>query len=103
VKPVILLGCYRCIFHGTGSSAQHCQNYGIQYTVRCNLKLQDEDIQFSDGTSVEQTNKKFFELTPVEFEVKDSFTGYDTSVHLESSDDRRYTSLISERLLVNLY
>jgi hypothetical protein len=68
----------------------------MQYTVRCNLKLQDEEIQFSDSASVEHTNKKFFELTPVEFELKDSFTGYDTAVHQESSDDRRYTSLISQ-------
>ena len=63
--------------------------------------MQDEEIQFSDGSSVDQTNKKFFELIPVEFEVKDSFIGYDTNVHQESSDDRRYTSLISECLLIN--
>jgi hypothetical protein len=67
------------------------------------LKLQDEEIQFSDGTSVGQTSKKFFELTPVEFEVRDSFTGYDTNVLQDSSDDRRYTSLISECLLINSY
>jgi hypothetical protein len=24
-----LLGCYRCIFHGTGNSVQLCQNFGI--------------------------------------------------------------------------
>jgi len=48
----------------------------------------DEEIQFSDGSSVGQTNKKFFELTPVEFEVKESFTSYDTGVHQEISDDR---------------
>jgi hypothetical protein len=29
VKPVFLLGCYGCIFHGTGNSAQLCQNFGI--------------------------------------------------------------------------
>jgi hypothetical protein len=28
VKPV-LLGCYGCIFHGTGNSVQLCQNLGI--------------------------------------------------------------------------
>jgi hypothetical protein len=28
VKPIFLLG-YRCIFHGTGNSAQLCQNLGI--------------------------------------------------------------------------
>jgi hypothetical protein len=26
---VVLLGCYGCIFHGTGNSAQLCQNFGI--------------------------------------------------------------------------
>jgi hypothetical protein len=29
VKPVFLLSCYGCIFHGTGNSAQLCQNFGI--------------------------------------------------------------------------
>jgi hypothetical protein len=29
MKPVFLLGCYGCIFHGTGNSAQHCKNFGI--------------------------------------------------------------------------
>ena len=29
VKAVFLLGCYGCIFHGTGNSAQLCQNLGI--------------------------------------------------------------------------
>jgi hypothetical protein len=29
VKPVFLLGCYGCIFHRTGNSAQLCQNFGI--------------------------------------------------------------------------
>jgi hypothetical protein len=29
VKPVFLLGCYECIFHGTGNSAQLCQNFRI--------------------------------------------------------------------------
>jgi hypothetical protein len=29
VKAVFLLGCYWCIFHGTGNSAQLCQNVGI--------------------------------------------------------------------------
>jgi hypothetical protein len=30
VKPVFLLDCYICIFHGTGNSAQLChQNFGI--------------------------------------------------------------------------
>jgi hypothetical protein len=29
VKPVFWLGCYGCIFHGTGNSAQFCQNFGI--------------------------------------------------------------------------
>jgi hypothetical protein len=29
VKPVFWLGCYGCIFHGTGNSAQLCQNFGI--------------------------------------------------------------------------
>ena len=26
---VFLLDCYGCIFHGTGNSAQLCQNFGI--------------------------------------------------------------------------
>jgi hypothetical protein len=54
------------------------------------LKLQEEEIHFSDGTSIGASNKNFFELTPVEFEVQGSFTNYDTSAHQESSDDRRY-------------
>jgi hypothetical protein len=29
VKPVFLLGCYGCIFHGTGNSAQLCKIFGI--------------------------------------------------------------------------
>jgi hypothetical protein len=29
VKPILWLGCYGCIFHGTGNSAQLCQNFGI--------------------------------------------------------------------------
>jgi hypothetical protein len=29
VNPVFLLVCYGCIFHGTGNSAQLCQNFGI--------------------------------------------------------------------------
>jgi hypothetical protein len=29
VKPVFLLGYYGCVFHGTGNSAQLCQNFGI--------------------------------------------------------------------------
>ena len=29
VKTVFLLGCCGCIFHGTGNSAQLCQNFGI--------------------------------------------------------------------------
>jgi hypothetical protein len=29
VKPIFLLGFYECIFHGTGNSAQLCQNFGI--------------------------------------------------------------------------
>ena len=29
VKVVFLLGCYGCIFHGTGNSAMLCQNFGI--------------------------------------------------------------------------
>jgi hypothetical protein len=29
VKPIFWLGCYGCIFHGTGNSAQLCQNFGI--------------------------------------------------------------------------
>jgi hypothetical protein len=29
VKPVFLLGCYGCIFHGTGNSAQLYQNFEI--------------------------------------------------------------------------
>ena len=29
MKAVFLLGCYGCIFHGTGNSAQLCQNFGI--------------------------------------------------------------------------
>jgi hypothetical protein len=29
VKPVFWLSCYGCIFHGTGNSAQLCQNFGI--------------------------------------------------------------------------
>jgi hypothetical protein len=55
------------------------------------LKLQEEEIHFSDGTSIEgDRNKKFFELTPVEFEVQESFTNYDTIAHQDGSDDRRY-------------
>jgi hypothetical protein len=29
VKPVFWLGCYGCIFHGTGNSVQLCQHLGI--------------------------------------------------------------------------
>jgi hypothetical protein len=29
VKPILLLGCYRCIFHGTGNLARLCQNFRI--------------------------------------------------------------------------
>ena len=29
VKAIFLLGCYGCIFHGTGNSAQLCQKFGI--------------------------------------------------------------------------
>jgi hypothetical protein len=29
MKPVFWLGCYGCIFHGTGNSTQLCQNFGI--------------------------------------------------------------------------
>ena len=29
VNALFLLGCYTCIFHGTGNSAQLCQNFGI--------------------------------------------------------------------------
>jgi hypothetical protein len=29
MKPIFLLGCYGCIFHGTGNSAQLWQNFGI--------------------------------------------------------------------------
>jgi hypothetical protein len=29
VKPVFLLGCYGCIFHGPGNSARLFQNFGI--------------------------------------------------------------------------
>ena len=29
VKAAFLLGCYGCIFHGTGNSGQLCQNFGI--------------------------------------------------------------------------
>jgi hypothetical protein len=29
MKPIFLLGCYGCIFHGTGNSVQPCQNFGI--------------------------------------------------------------------------
>ena len=29
VKAVFLVGCYGCIFHVTGNSAQLCQNFGI--------------------------------------------------------------------------
>jgi hypothetical protein len=29
LKSVFLLGCYGCIFHGTGNLAQLCQNFGI--------------------------------------------------------------------------
>jgi hypothetical protein len=29
VKPVFWLGCYGCIFHGTGNLVQLCQNFGI--------------------------------------------------------------------------
>lgn len=62
----------------------------IQYIFRYILKLQEEEINFSDGTSAGDSNKKFFELTPVEFEVQESFTNYDTTAYQESSDDRRY-------------
>jgi hypothetical protein len=55
------------------------------------LKLQEEEIHFSDGTSIGgDSNKKFFELTPVEFEVQDTFTNYDTTAYQDGSDDRRY-------------
>ncbi|XP_069693222.1 uncharacterized protein [Periplaneta americana] len=50
--------------------------------------LQDEDINFSDTTSLEDKNKKFFELTPVEFEMQESFTHYDTNILQESNDER---------------
>jgi hypothetical protein len=30
VNPVFLLGCYGCIFHGTGNSARISQNVGIR-------------------------------------------------------------------------
>ena len=29
MKAVFLLGRYGCVFHGTGNSAQLCQNFGI--------------------------------------------------------------------------
>jgi hypothetical protein len=29
VKHILLLGCYGCIFHGTGNLVQLCQNFGI--------------------------------------------------------------------------
>jgi hypothetical protein len=29
MKPLFRLGCYGCIFHGTGNSAQLCQNFEI--------------------------------------------------------------------------
>jgi hypothetical protein len=29
MKPIFWLGCYGCIFHGTGNSAQLWQNFGI--------------------------------------------------------------------------
>jgi hypothetical protein len=29
MKPIVWLRCYGCIFHGTGNSAQLCQNFGI--------------------------------------------------------------------------
>jgi hypothetical protein len=29
MKPIFWLGCYGCIFHGTGNSAQLCQSFGI--------------------------------------------------------------------------
>jgi hypothetical protein len=29
VNPIFLLGCYGCIFHGTGNLAQLCQNLGM--------------------------------------------------------------------------
>jgi hypothetical protein len=29
MKPIFWLGCYGCIFHGTGNSAQLCRNFGI--------------------------------------------------------------------------
>jgi hypothetical protein len=31
VKPIFLLACYGCIFHGTRNSAQLCQNFGITW------------------------------------------------------------------------
>jgi hypothetical protein len=33
VKPIFLLGCYGCIFHGTGNSVWLCQNFGISRGV----------------------------------------------------------------------
>ena len=35
VKAVFFLGCYGCTFHGTGNSAQHCQNFGISGVCVC--------------------------------------------------------------------
>jgi hypothetical protein len=52
--------------------------------------LQDEEISFSDGTPLGDSSKKFFELTPVEVDVRESFTNYDANAHQENSDDRRY-------------
>jgi hypothetical protein len=56
--------------------------------------LQDEEIHFSDGTALGDSNKKFFELTPVEFDVQESFTNYDSNAHQENNEDRRYMSLV---------
>ncbi|XP_021930545.1 uncharacterized protein LOC110835002 isoform X3 [Zootermopsis nevadensis] len=48
----------------------------------------DEDIHFSDGTPLGDGSKKFFELTPVEVDVRESFTNYDANTHQDNSDDR---------------
>ncbi|PNF21113.1 hypothetical protein B7P43_G05070 [Cryptotermes secundus] len=76
------LGCSDDVAH-----TEHLES-DILLSIKKEDLLQEEEIHFSDGTSVGDSNKKFFELTPVEFEVQESFTNYDTTAYQESSDDR---------------
>jgi hypothetical protein len=45
VKLVFLLGYYGCIFHGTGNSAQLCQNFGISVSHCAHLLLWSEVLR----------------------------------------------------------